>query len=83
MVGDQDVLDIAAAAECTALRQVVVHNSDLVVLADLQEFQREVPDADGTFGDEDDKGMAAVVGDHMVVLSEVLPNIPKTRSLVN
>ena len=47
-----------------------VHNLGLV---DLEDHRKEDLDAVVTFGDEDDKGMAAVVDDHKEDLSEVLP----------
>ena len=47
-----------------------VHNLGLV---DLEDHRKEALDAVVTFGDEDDKGMAAVVDDRKEVLSEVLP----------
>ena len=53
-----------------ALHLMEVHNLGLV---DLEDHRKEALDAVVTFGDEDDKGMAAVVDDHKEDLSEVLP----------
>ena len=49
-----------------------VHNLGLV---DLEDHRKEALDAVVTFGDEDDKGMAAVVDAHKVVPAEEHPKI--------
>ena len=74
---NQDVLDIEGAADHMVLHLLEVHNLDQVEVEDLLANQKEVLDVVVTFDDEDDKGMAAVVGDRKEVLSEVLPRNKK------
>ena len=72
---DQGVQDIVGAVGHMALHLREVRNLDLVDLEDHLAYQMEVLDADVTFGDEEDKGMAAAVDDRKAALSEVLPEI--------
>ena len=53
------------------------HSLDPVVLVDHQVSPMEDPGAVVTVGDEDDKGMAAAVDDHMVAPVEALPKTSK------
>ena len=73
MAEHQDVLDIEDVADHMVLHLMEVHNLDQVEVEGLLENQKEVLDVVVTFDDEDDKGMAVVVGDRKEVLSEVLP----------
>ena len=75
MPEDQGVQDIVGAVGHMALHLTEVRNLDLVDLEDHLAYQMEALDADVTFGDEEDKGMAAAVDDRKAALSEVLPEI--------
>ena len=77
MVEDQDALGIAVAVGYMVLWMVEVHMQDLEVLEDPQASPTGAPDVDVTVGDEDDKGMAAAVDDHMVAPVEALPKTSK------
>ena len=80
MAEDQDVQDIEGAVDHMVPRLTEVRNLDLEDLEDHLAYQMEVLVADVTFGDEEDKGMAAAVDDlRKEALSEVLPikNKPK------
>ena len=61
MAEDQDVQDIEGAVDHMVPRLTEVRNLDLVDLEDHLAYQMEVLVADVTFGDEEDKGMAAAV----------------------